>query len=105
MIPTNTLNPEVDATADLAASVLAMHKELGLLRSSQIAANREILYLRTNQDRVIHDAASQISRLKRDVKLAHSKIAQMQENQRRLLYVFFLCSVIGLSLIFKPTEK
>jgi len=79
MMPTTN-----NATVDMASLVLAMQEDVASLQTSQTVANREIAYLRNNQDRVIHEVSAEFRRLQRQVRTMQTQFDAMQECQKRL---------------------
>lgn len=91
--------PSGATTSDITGIVAALQKELVSLRSSQVASNREILYLRHNQDRVIKDVGTEIRGLKRNLRQAHLKIMAIENNQMILRHVAYIYHWMLLGLL------
>jgi cell division protein FtsB len=90
--------PTIDASNDVTSLDLAMKKELASLRASQVSTNREITYLRRNQDRVIREFGSELRNLRHRMKIMQNQVEAVEESQRRLLYVFsgiVVCAVLS----------
>jgi hypothetical protein len=64
-----------------------MQRETASLRASQIAANREITYLRCNQDHAVREISSEIKHLRSSVKAMQNQLQEMGQPQKLLLYV------------------
>ena len=79
-----------DATREMANHIITMQQEVVSLRASQAAANKEIIYLRRNQDRVVREVSSEFRQLQREVKATRKQLEEVRESERKLKYVLLL---------------
>lgn len=76
---------ETESEDDLRALLQAMRTDIASLRVVQNAANKEIMYLRMNTDRMVRDAGSEIRRMRKHLRMTQAQILQMDDVQKHLL--------------------
>jgi hypothetical protein len=95
MMPANAADDAApdNATPDLASVISAMQQQIASLQASQAVANREITYLRSNNDRVVRDISSEFRQLRREVMISRNQLGEIEKSQKRLQYVLSSFSV------------
>lgn len=76
---------EAESEDDIRALLQTMRTDVASLRAVQNAANKEIMYLRMNTDRIARDAGSEIRRMRKHLRMAQTQIRQMDDAQSHLL--------------------
>jgi len=84
MMPANAADDAApdNATPDLASVNLAMQQQIASLQASQAVANREITYLRSNNDRVVRDISSEFRQLRREVMISRNQLERLRNLRR-----------------------
>jgi len=86
MMPANAADDAApdNATPNLASVIFAMQQQIASLQASQAVANREITYLRSNNDRVVRDISSEFRQLRREVMISRNQLGEIEKSQKRL---------------------